>query len=89
MSDSENERAFLRAFIGSRRWQFAKTFAKFAPHWYTIRNWKPDDVGEFDAVVRIIAKYGEDRLWHGKKWRYLDLDGWAGKGITIVNRVPL
>jgi hypothetical protein len=66
------------------------------PHWYTVREWVPEQEGEFEAFVRLLRKYGSDEVFWGKPYRYLDLDGfhyWTmGAPVeetTVINRKPL
>lgn len=92
---SETEQTLVRDFIAARRWQFASTMPD-KPHWYTIRKWCPDQEAAFEEFVRIIRKYGDDEVFEGKVYRYLELDGfhyWTmGAPVpetTVINRKPL
>ncbi len=81
---------FLRRFISTRHWQFAKTYAKTAPHEYTIRKWKPDDQADFKAFSQAITRYGKDEKWRDRKWCYLIVDGYKYWAIgEVINRVEV
>ena len=69
----ETDAAFIDAFVTERRWQFAKTYAKTAPHEYTIRDWKPEKVsqGHFDRFIDLIRQYGVIEKFWGKSNTYL------------------
>lgn len=92
---TEAERSLLRTFIASRRWQFASTMPD-NPHWYTVRKWCPEGEAEFEEFVRIIREHGDDEIFEGRPYRYLDFEGhhyWTmGAPIaetTVINRNPL
>ncbi|MCX5673843.1 MAG: helix-turn-helix transcriptional regulator [Planctomycetota bacterium] len=89
--------AFMRQFIAACRWQFAETYAKTAPHEYTVRGWLPGPAGQadFEAFVKAIRACGYDRAFRGRTYRTLDVDGqkyWTmGAPVaktTVINRAP-
>ena len=59
------------SLLKSCRWTWAKTYAKFAPHWWTHRSSWPSEV--FTRVVEAIHAHGVDVPWGraGKIFRYL------------------
>jgi hypothetical protein len=71
---------FMRNYIASVRWKFAKSYAKTAPHEYTVRNWDDGEWTEeqdrdFVRAVEIIRKYGyPERYWSKIHW-YFAIDG--------------
>lgn len=83
-----------KAFITASRWQFAKTMPQF-PHEYTVRAWaeKAGTVPEFEHFVMFIRETGTPREWHGRRFIYLEIDGWKywtmGNPLsetTVINR---
>jgi hypothetical protein len=92
---SSAETNFLRAFVSSRWWTFARTMPD-NPHWYTVREWAPEQEDEFEAFVRLLRKHGSDEVFCGRPYRYLDFDGfhyWTMgapvEATTVINRKPL
>ena len=88
------DRAFLRRFIASRKWQFARTMPE-NPHEYTVRKWKPSafEQARFDRFVKLLVTEG----WRGKFgkrwWPYIDVDGYSYwtfgsplENTTLINR---
>ena len=67
----------FRVFVEARRWQWAKTYAATAPHWYTVRKWRPAHVDQeqFEQAVTTIREYGYDRRFYSKHYRSLTVDG--------------
>jgi len=55
MKNEEMDIDRLRAFIKANTWIFAKTYAKTAPHEYTVKN--PKDTKEFNFFVKKIREY--------------------------------
>jgi len=92
---TEAERILLRTFIAARRWQFASTMPE-NPHWYSVRKWCPEGEADFEEFVRLLREYGDDEIFEGRPYRYLDFEGfhyWTmGAPIpetTVINRKPL
>ncbi|MCX5675796.1 MAG: helix-turn-helix transcriptional regulator [Planctomycetota bacterium] len=90
--------AFLRQFIAARRWQFAETYAKTAPHEYNVRGWLPgpQDQADFERFVTLVRACGYDRTFRRRTYRSLDVDGftyWSmGAPVpatTVINRAAL
>ena len=55
----------IRMIVNRHYWRFAKTYAAFCPHEYTLREgWKQDS--EFRMLVKHIWKYGLE-AYYGKK----------------------
>jgi hypothetical protein len=64
-----------RAFIALSKWTFAKTYAKKAPHEYTVlkSTYSPET---FRAFVQFIWDHGyKERFWR-REFTYIDIDGW-------------
>jgi hypothetical protein len=70
---SDDDRAWLREYIGRVRWRAARTGA---PHAYTIRSWQADEAS-FERAVVLIRRHGYDADFEGRTYTYLDLDGYA------------
>lgn len=66
------DEAGFRAFIESRRWQFAKTMAHI-PHEYTVSDWKPWAREEFEEAVMFIREHGYARRFFHKTYVYFDV----------------
>lgn len=61
----EPELSYIRRIIAEHRWIFAKTYAAFCPHEYTLRKeWGNDE--DFRALVNFIWRNGLDARY-GKK----------------------
>ena len=65
----------LKDFIKNSHWIFAKTYAAFAPHYYTIKEWKTKEL--FEKLVIFMRKNGVVRKWHQRIGIYLDYDGYS------------
>jgi hypothetical protein len=73
-------------FIGLSYWRWAITYAKTAPHWYTLRR-EATDPTEFDFLAECIAKYGTGGRFWSKTYTYLYLDQWKYWHMGgIINR---
>ena len=84
---------WVRNFIEGRFWKFARTYAKTAPHSYTVRDWVLDPEDDFSTMVRLIREHGRAERFYSKTYYYLYLDGqkyWTmGKPVettTLINR---
>lgn len=61
---TQEEAQRFRRFTKSSYWQFAKTYAAFCPHEYTLRKW--DKTGDFMWFCQLVwdkgfwAKYGKN-----------------------------
>lgn len=64
---------FLRRFIASQAWTFAKTMPQ-CPHCYVVRGKGPREA-DFALFVRHIRSFGYDDRWGPYIHRYLDFDG--------------
>lgn len=67
----------FRDFIKVSEWIDAKTYRKIAPHEYALKF----KLGEKDKKMMIefasyIKKNGYTKLFWGKQFKYLDLDGY-------------
>lgn len=51
-----------RDYIGSVRWQFAKTMPQW-PHEYTVKEWRPEFAAQFEAFCRLIKAEGFVEPW--------------------------
>ncbi len=92
LSRKEQERLF-QTWVDSVRWQFAKTYAKKAPHEYTITEWKPELDATFKQFVLFIRQNGQIDLYHGHPFTVLYMNGWKywtmGSPVeetTLINR---
>jgi hypothetical protein len=90
-----------RQYIARVRWRFARTMPEW-PHWYTVRQWRPDLVADFEAFATLIRRVGVVKPWPRDavqptyRFPYLELDGfeyWTlGAPIpetTVINRAVL
>jgi hypothetical protein len=68
-----------RAFIEAAPWTFAKTYARFAPHEYTVRQQCRAQRLEagFDDLAQLIEEAGFWRSWGGHRWRTIVIDDQA------------
>lgn len=53
---TEQEAKRFRRFAKSSYWQFAKTYAAFCPHEYTLRKW--DKTGDFKWFCETVFRCG-------------------------------
>ena len=60
----------LKEFIDSSQWVWAKTYEKFAPHWYVVRNPKNNEM--FLKFVVFLRENGVVRRWYKRIGLYLD-----------------
>ena len=75
--------ALFQAWVDCVYWQFAKTYAKKAPHEYTLVDWKPELAGTFRDIAAFIRAHGQIDPYHGHPftvyylngWKYWDMDG--------------
>ena len=64
---SAEEVSAVRGVIAGHRWIFARTYAAFCPHEYTLRReWAED--AEFRLLVKHIRKYGAEAFYGKKKY---------------------
>jgi hypothetical protein len=75
MPNPPTNNEWLRDFIRTRRWQFAKTMSHI-PHEYTVRDWRPEAINEFELVVEFIRKNGMPERFWSKTFIYYYLDGY-------------
>ena len=96
MTEEELERA--RSFIQQRRWKFASTYAKIAPHDYSIRFWVRGDAeeAEFEWFAGLTLECGYRQNYYKRINRYLEVDGhkyWimdpTASGVETINRATL
>lgn len=85
---------FLREFIASQKWTFAKTMPQW-PHWYVVRGKGPKE-DDFARFAQHIRSFGYDEQWHHHNHRYLDIEGhkyWTMGFVysvtIIINRCEL
>ena len=83
----------IEKFIDSANWVFAKTYAKTAPHEYTVRGNNPDLEDEFVYFVKFIREHGYKEKFWSKIHTYYDVGEYKywtmGNPIdetTIINR---
>ena len=91
----EDDLAWWRQYRDDSFWKPARTYAKTAPHEYTVREWVPERDDEFVHAVILIRQYGTVEYFYRKPFIYLFLDGmkyWTmGEPIpqtTLINRCP-
>lgn len=75
----------FREWVQSVHWQFAYTMITM-PHEYTLLH--KSDKSLFYEAMRFIAANGQERLFKGKPYTYVDVDGlsyWAMGGV-VINR---
>lgn len=60
MSRLTNEQ--IREFINRHEWRFAKTYAAFCPHEYTLREWW-NDRRQYNALVHHIWQNGVEAIY--------------------------
>ena len=61
----EPELSYVRKIVAEHRWIFAKTYAAFCPHEYTLRkDWENDD--EYRKLITFVWRYGVE-AYFGKK----------------------
>jgi hypothetical protein len=91
-SKVESEKQF-QEWVDSVRWQFAKTYAKNAPHEYTITEWRPELHETLRAFACFIREHGQIDLYHGHPFTVYYLNGWKywscdkdSDNATLINR---
>ena len=82
-------------FLDKAQWNWAKTYANKAPHWYCIRAEFNDD-RLFDEVVQYIRDHAVTEYFFRKPFQYFYHEGWKywtmGNPInetTIINRAKV
>jgi hypothetical protein len=85
-----------RVYVNAVHWKFAKTYAKTAPHEYTVRKWRPELQPHFEGFAQYIRDNGTPEIFAGREYTYLAFDGfkyWTmGSPIDetiIINRIPI
>lgn len=97
---NEKDAKRFRQFVDSHYWQFAKTYAAFCPHEYTMRKW--DKSGDFQWFFETVYQNGFDASYGKNKARYfVDYEtgyyyfvphgevhdgGIMNDGVTLINR---
>jgi len=91
-SKDESEKQF-QTWVDSVHWKFAKTYAKHAPHEYTVTEWKPELGKTFTALAHFICEHGQIDLYHGHPFTVYYLNGWKywicdkdPDDATLINR---
>lgn len=89
---AESEKQF-QEWVDSVHWKFAKTYAKHAPHEYSVTEWKPELGKTFTALARFICEHGQIDLYHGHPFTVYYLNGWKywicdenPDEATLINR---
>ena len=54
--------SYIRAFIGSVEWRFARTMP-LCPHFYNVLYWNPEKRDGFLKLVSAIFNYGYKEEW--------------------------
>ena len=102
---SDEELQYIRRIINDNYWRFAKTYAEFCPHEYTLwKTWKNkvdyNNMVEFIGRNGVRAQYGKTcakTYWidHETGYYYfifdedIDENGKATKEAYLVNRAKL
>ncbi|MDI9434517.1 MAG: hypothetical protein QM396_00745 [Euryarchaeota archaeon] len=60
-------------YIKSVHWKNARSYAKYAPHEYTVREWNPDLDSEFVFFVEFIREHGYKEKFGSRYYTYLDI----------------
>lgn len=99
------ELEYIRRIVNDHEWCFAKTYAAFCPHEYTLRyTWK--NKADYNNLVNfiwrhgLVAQYGRTEpktYWfdHETGWYYfifdedVDKDGKASDKATLINRARI
>lgn len=71
-------------FLQRASWNWAKTYAAFAPHWYVVREQFRDDI-TFRKVVEYMRENSVTEDFHGKPFSYFYHNGY--KYWTMGNPV--
>lgn len=61
-------------FIDSVNWQFAKTMPEI-PHEYIVADHYPSETEQIKKLIEEIQRNGYTKLFYGKKYKYLEIDG--------------
>jgi hypothetical protein len=67
------DEAGFRGFIEARRWKFAKTMAHI-PHEYTVADWVPWGMDEFNDAVAFIMEHGYQQRFYSRVYTYFDVE---------------
>ena len=77
----ENDATFAFDYISQVRWLYAKTMPD-CPHEYTVKAWRPELSGSFEAFCHLVAVEGLVEPWPPPpadaiyRNRYLVIDDW-------------
>ena len=74
----------LRKCFDELNWKWAKTYEKFAHHWYCTRL-ECKYYLMFDFLLQVIEFYGKDEVFMGKEYRYYKCNGYK-YWLTTINR---
>lgn len=81
----------LKDFVKNSTWVWAKTYEKFAPHWWCVRT--NSNYNIFLKFIIYLRENGVCRRWNSRIGMYLDYDGhsyWVMGGDAnnqrIINR---
>jgi hypothetical protein len=58
----EHDGASARDYIGTVRWQYAKTMPD-GPHEYTVKAWRPELAPAFERFCRLVLAKGMPEAW--------------------------
>jgi hypothetical protein len=92
-SASREFATWMQWYRDNCRWQAAKYGP---PHEYTIRQWKPEAIEDFERAAAGIREFGYAQAFYGNTYIYFNLDGlkyWTmGEPLaetTVLNRDPI
>ena len=88
--------AKLREFLKTATFKGAKTYAAFAPHAYMVSPAKKgEDATGFDMFAAALRKFGYDKKFYSRTFRYFDFDGFTywdcdppNVKTDLINRCP-
>jgi len=87
MNDERKLPEHLKAFIVEAPWTFAKTYARYWPHEYIVR--EKVDAALFDELAAYIDAHGYESGFYEHKQIYFDRDGRTYWHMdNIINRCP-
>jgi len=79
----------INEIINSPNWTFAKTMPDI-PHEYIVINHYPEKTAEISRFIEQIDKNGYTKTFHGKEYRYLEIDSYKYWVIeNIINRAKI
>jgi hypothetical protein len=89
--------AIMRRFLSTAVWKNAKSYEATAKHEYMVApSKKGGDDTDFNLFAAAIRKFGYDKKFYSKTFRYCDFDGFTywdcdppDVPADLINRCPL